>query len=130
MESAYHDEIVSVMEDNSPESIRLSPDLMKTSIQKIEILRMQYRSTHRELKMQLEEDEKKIRYGKPYSLTITRISSYIQIMNRQIQGYQESTYEATRDVDEKKTEFIIEELRRSITYLQEIADCDVSKIEN
>ena len=50
-------------------------------------------------------------------------------MNRQIQGYQQSTYEATRDVYEKKTEFIIEKLRRSITYLKKIADCDFSKIE-
>jgi len=53
-----------VIEDNTPETINQSVELMKSCIPKIESLRMQYRAKHQEIKLQLDTENYEQRYEK------------------------------------------------------------------
>ena len=63
-ESVLADEITDFMDDNNPESIQNSPELMLNSIEKIESLRMQYRKEHCLIKHQVGDNEYETKYSK------------------------------------------------------------------
>ena len=125
VESTLYDEIMDVIEDNAPESINQSVDLMKSSIQKIEALRLLSRTKHRKIKLHIDSEEYSERYEKSYTFVIKSISSFIKTLNQHFQHQQIGSINLIQEVNEEKVCFITTEMERSMKYLQASSTCNV-----
>ena len=129
IESTLQDEIIDTMEDNAPDIIGGSIELMKSAIQKIESLRMQYRTKHRELKHHLDDKYEELHH-KSYARTIADISADIRNFNQLIQHHHLVHTESAKEINDEKALFIIEDIKRSMKYIKASSTCNVNRIEN
>lgn len=126
----YQDEILDIIEDYAPTLIRQSPEVMKICIDKIQGLRTQYRNKDREIKFHLHDQQAVLEsyeesYSKPYSLTINKITTYIQTLQQHLASSDE-----IQSVNSQKSTFVTQELKRSIKYLNEIFTCTIKSVTN
>ena len=128
--STYQEEVIDIIQDNAPELINRSPELMRSCINKIETLRMQYRTIYNELKFHLQNEDYEQQYSKPYVETISRISNYVRCLNEQIQKHQLSTSEDAQSIIRQKASFVVGELKRSMEYHLANLSCVVKDINN
>ena len=84
-ESLIADEISDVMEDNSPETICESIDLLTSCKDRIESLRVRYRIKHQEIKNSMSLEDYENKYDKSFISVLTNIRNYIRTLNRFIQ---------------------------------------------
>ena len=77
-ESILTDQIVDLMEDNNPELIRNSPELMINSIDKVEALRVKFHTQHRLIKRKIDDDEYEEKCIKSLDQILLSISSFIR----------------------------------------------------
>ena len=125
-ESILTDQIVDLMEENNPELIRNSPELMMNSIDKVEALRVKFRTQHRLIKRKIGDDEYEEKYAKSHHQVVSSISSYIMDMNRM---YQVET-SSSKTVSAQKATFLEKEIFRNFSSLKKIATCDINKLSN
>ena len=128
--STYQDEIIDIIQDNAPELIKQSPDLMRSCINKIEALRMQYRTKNRELKFHLQDDDYEQQYGKPFTSTISNISDYVRNLNELIQRHQLASSEVMHSINQQKASLVVDDFKRSMKYLQSNLSCVIKHISN
>ena len=84
-ESVVKDEIEDFINGNSPESIQESPDLMMSCVKKIETLRIQFRTQHRIIKHEIEDEQYEEAHNKSFQNRLTSISHYIKDVNQLLQ---------------------------------------------
>jgi len=124
--SVIMDEVIDFIEDNNPESIKESTDLMMSCIKKIESLRIQFRTEHRILRIELGDDNFESEYGKSYQGILRSISDYIKDVNQLVQRGSSKI----NTVNAHKATFLMNEMKRGMKEIKQVATCDVNRLSN
>ena len=109
--SKYQDEILDVIQDYPPDLINQSTTLMRICIEKIQNLRSLYRDKDREVRFHLQDQKSTLdsyeeEYGKPYTLTISKINTYVQTLNQQVQNHELAELKDDRSINQQKSRFV------------------------
>ena len=129
-ESIFQDEIFDAIQENSPDLINQSIELMNSCITKIEKLRMQYRSIHKEMKSMIEPKTYEMHHHEPYKLVTNKVVEYIQSLNICIKDHHVSSVASSDQISQSKAELVIQEIERSLTHLKATSTCTISLLSN
>eukprot|EP00794_Sanderia_malayensis_P006911 gene6911-biopygen5645 len=120
------EELSDFITDNDPCTIKDSNDLMLTCIEKIESMRLEFKTRFRILKAELGDERYQAEYEGEYQRVRKSISAYIQQTNKLIQKVNTKS----ETINHHKATFLKYEMERHATEIKEVAICEVSHLSN
>ena len=129
-ESTFQDEILDSIQENSPDVVKQSLQLINSSMEKIKELRLQYRSIHKTLKSTIEPKVYEMSHQPQYNTITSNVIEYIKSLNKLIESHHAASVTSANEISKNQAELITEEIERTIKYLTANSTCTVSLLSN